>query len=184
MPQAPFMFSNAAEWESWLAANHSSAPEIWLKIAKKGSGATSVTLADALDTALCYGWIDSHRKALDDSFYLQRYSPRSPKGFWSKVNVAKAEALIAAGRMRPSGLAAIDAARRDGRWDGAYEAQSAVTVPDDLRAALEDNPSAQAAFDQLGKTDRYLLILRLLKARTSAARVAALRSVLTRLADG
>jgi uncharacterized protein YdeI (YjbR/CyaY-like superfamily) len=100
-------FADAAEWESWLAEHHGSVTEVWIKIAKKGSGRTSVTITEALDVALCHGWIDSHRKALDENYYLQRYSPRRPTSSWSRINVAKVEALIAAGRMREPGLAAF-----------------------------------------------------------------------------
>ncbi|WP_207929353.1 hypothetical protein, partial [Actinomadura sp. 6K520] len=113
-------FADAAQWEAWLAANHQSDGGAWLKIAKKGSAATSVTIGEALDVALCYGWIDSQRKSYDEHFYLQRYSRRRKGSPWSRVNVERVEALTEAGRMRPPGLAQVAAARADGRWDAAY----------------------------------------------------------------
>lgn len=119
--EAVVAFANAARWESWLADHHGRETGVWVKIAKKGSGEASVTLAEALDAALCYGWIDSQRKAHDDGHYLQRYSPRRPNSCWSRVNVEKAEALTAAGRMRDPGLAAILSAKADGRWNAAYQ---------------------------------------------------------------
>jgi uncharacterized protein YdeI (YjbR/CyaY-like superfamily) len=118
--EAVVAFADAGRWESWLAYHHERETGVWVKIAKKGSGRTSVTLAEALDVALCYGWIDSRRKAHNEDHYLQRYSPRRPNSPWSRINVEKAEALIAAGRMREPGLAAILAAKADGRWDEAY----------------------------------------------------------------
>lgn len=126
----------AAEWESWLAAHHTMRDGVWLKIAKKGSGQPSVTPAEATEVALCYGWIDSHRKSHDATCFLQRYSPRRRGSSWSRVNVERAEALIAAGRMRAPGLAEIEAAKADGRWDAAYESQRNATVPGDLAAEL------------------------------------------------
>ncbi len=111
--------ASAAEWEAWLEANHDSAEGVWLKIAKKGSGKTSVTIAEALDACLCFGWIDSRREALDDDHYLQRYTPRRARSKWSRINVEKVAALTVAGRMRPSGLAEVERAKADGRWDAA-----------------------------------------------------------------
>jgi uncharacterized protein YdeI (YjbR/CyaY-like superfamily) len=112
-------FATAAEWEAWMDANHDSSEGVWLKIAKKGSGRSSVTIAEALDVCLCFGWIDSRREALDDDYYLQRYTPRRPRGNWSRINVEKVAALTAAGRMRPAGLAEVERAKTDGRWDAA-----------------------------------------------------------------
>jgi uncharacterized protein YdeI (YjbR/CyaY-like superfamily) len=115
---SPLVFKDAAAWESWLSENHASSEGVWLKIAKKGSEATTVTISEALDVALCYGWIDSQRRALDDTYYLQRYSRRRARSPWSKINVARVEALHAARRMRAPGIAAVDAAKADGRWPG------------------------------------------------------------------
>jgi uncharacterized protein YdeI (YjbR/CyaY-like superfamily) len=111
--------TTVTEWEEWLEANHDSADGAWLKIAKKGSGIASITIAEALDACLCFGWIDSRREALDDDHYLQRYTPRRPRSNWSRINVAKVAELTAAGRMRPAGLAEVERAKADGRWDAA-----------------------------------------------------------------
>jgi uncharacterized protein YdeI (YjbR/CyaY-like superfamily) len=174
-------FADAAQWESWLAENHGSADGVWVKIAKKGAAKKSITLPDALDVALCYGWIDSHRKGLDENHYLQRYSPRRPKGSWSRVNVDKVEVLIAAGRMREPGLAAIEAAKADGRWDAAYEPQRTATVPPDLAAALAADDRARERFELLDRTNQYALFLRLMKAKTPASRAVQLDRILTAL---
>ena len=127
---------DAAEWESWLEVHHAKADGVWLKIAKKGSGRSSVTAAEADEVALCYGWIDSQRKSHDETYFLQKFTPRRRGSSWSRVNVDRADALIAAGRMRAAGFAEIEAAKADGRWDAAYESQRTATVPDDLAAAL------------------------------------------------
>ncbi|MBB5874444.1 uncharacterized protein YdeI (YjbR/CyaY-like superfamily) [Allocatelliglobosispora scoriae] len=172
-------FDTVRQFEDWMAANHDSQAEVWMLIAKKGSGRTTLTIGEALDVALCYGWIDSQRKAHDEDFYLQRYSPRRPKGSWSKVNIAKVEALTAAGRMRAPGLAEVAAAKADGRWEAAYVAQRDATVPPDLETALAAHPAARSAFESLGKTDRYLAILQLLKARTPRTRAVKLEKLIT-----
>ncbi|NKZ08066.1 YdeI/OmpD-associated family protein [Actinomadura latina] len=174
-------FQDAAEWGAWLAAHHDTEDGVWLKIAKKGAPVASLTIGDAGEVALCHGWIDSRRKAYDEHFYLQRYSRRRPGSPWSRINVERAEALIAAGRMRPAGMAEIDAARADGRWAAAYAAQRDAAVPPDLAAALADHPQAAARFEKLGKTDRYLLILPLLKARTPAVRTSRLNKTIATL---
>ncbi|WP_242909023.1 YdeI/OmpD-associated family protein [Actinomadura terrae] len=175
-------FADAAGFEAWLADHHGDEGGVWLRIAKKGAPVGSITIAEALDVALCYGWIDSQRKSLDEHGYLQRYSRRRKGGAWSRVNVEKAEALIAAGRMRPPGLAEIDAAKADGRWDAAYARQRDVTVPADLLAALEASPRAAARFEALGRTGRYQLILPLLKIRTAAGRAARIERTVADLA--
>ncbi len=174
-------FANAAEWEAWLSEHHGDEGGVWLKIAKKGAPVASVTISEALDVALCHGWIDSQRKALDEHFYLQRYSRRRRGGPWSRMNVERVHALTAAGRMRPPGLAEVEAAKADGRWDSAYAAQRDVTVPPDLAEALAARPEAAARFEALDKTARYQLILPLLKIRTPAGRRARLRRTLAEL---
>jgi uncharacterized protein YdeI (YjbR/CyaY-like superfamily) len=175
-------FPDAERWESWLAAQHGEQSEAWLRIAKRHSAIASVTTAEALDVALCYGWIDGQRRSSDDVSYLQRYSRRRPRSTWSKVNLAKVEALIAAGRMRPPGLAEVEAARADGRWEAAYESQRNAQVPADLAAALASDSRAKAAFDRLGRSDRYAVILPLLKARTAQTRTKVLARAVERLA--
>jgi uncharacterized protein YdeI (YjbR/CyaY-like superfamily) len=175
---------DAAEWESWLSDHYDTRPGVWVKIGKKRSGVESVTIIDALDVALCYGWIDSIRRSHDATYFLQRYSPRRAKSHWSKVNVDKVTALIAAGRMRSPGLAQVDAAKADGRWAAAYESQRNATVPADLAAALNKNRQAKSFFEQLGKTDRYQVILRLLKAKTPENRAALLEKTIAMLEAG
>src|ERR687887_445679 len=130
-------------------------------MAKKASGIPSVAYPEVLDTALCFGWIDGRRNALDDTYFLQRFTPRRARSRWSRINREKAEALIAAGRMRPAGLAEVERAKADGRWDAAYEAQSTATVPDDLQRELDQNPGAQAFFDTLDSRNRYAILYRL-----------------------
>jgi uncharacterized protein YdeI (YjbR/CyaY-like superfamily) len=184
---AVIAFRDAAEFEAWLDAHVDLQAGVWLKLAKKGSGVESLTADEAVDVGLCYGWISGRRKSLDDVYYLQKYVPRRPRSRWSQVNVAKVEALIAAGRMRPSGLAEVEAAKADGRWAAAYESQRNATVPPDLAAALAESPGAARAFDALGKTERYAVILKLVTARTSTARAAQLRramAALERAEDG
>jgi uncharacterized protein YdeI (YjbR/CyaY-like superfamily) len=180
-PAEIFLFGSAAEWESWLAEHHESPDGAWLKIAKKDSGMTSVTITEALDVALCFGWIDSQRRPFDATFYLQKYSRRRPGSSWSKLNVSKVEVLITAGRMRKPGLREIDAAQADGRWASAYESQRNAVVPPDLEAALGGNDRARRAFDGLSRTERYALILRLAKARTPEVRADRLREAMLKL---
>jgi uncharacterized protein YdeI (YjbR/CyaY-like superfamily) len=175
-------FEDAAAWEAWLAGHHGTADEAWLKIAKKGSGVASVTAAEGTEVALCYGWIDGHRKSLDERFFLQRYSRRRKKSSWSRINVERVEALTAAGRMRPPGLAEVAAAQADGRWAAAYTAQRDAAVPPDLAEALAADPRAAASFEALDKTGRYRLILPLLKARTPAGRATRLERAISELA--
>jgi uncharacterized protein YdeI (YjbR/CyaY-like superfamily) len=168
-------------WEAWLEVHHDTAPEVWLRIAKKGSGLGSLTIGDALDGALCFGWIDGQRKGLDEVSFRQRYSPRRPRSSWSRVNVEKVERLMREGRMRPAGLAQVEAARADGRWDAAYESQRTATTPDDLAAALAQDDLARAAYDALGRSERYLLTLPILKATTAAARARQVARAVERL---
>ncbi|NEW33194.1 OmdA domain containing protein [Nocardia cyriacigeorgica] len=175
--------TDADEWESWLAANHDRATEVWVKITKKGAPDTTITLSEALDGALCYGWIDSVRRGFDEHHYVQRYSPRRPRSPWSQVNVAKVEALLAAGRMRAPGLAAVEAARADGRWEAAYTSQREATVPGDLAAALDADPAARERFEALDRTGQYALLLRLMKCRTQAQRDNQLRRIVVELGD-
>jgi uncharacterized protein YdeI (YjbR/CyaY-like superfamily) len=178
----PLDFPDAAAWESWLVAQHAVRTDAWLRIAKRRSGLSSVTTAQAVEVALCYGWIDGQRKAYDDRSFLQRYCRRRPRSSWSQVNVAKVEALTAAGRMRAAGLAEVAAAKADGRWAAAYEPQRAATVPADLAAALAGDARAHAAFERLGKSDRYALILPLLKARSPETRAGIVARAVARLA--
>jgi len=176
--------ANAAQWESWLARHYERSGGMWLRIAKKGSGKASVTISEALDIALCYGWIDSQRKGYDQIYYLQRYSPRRPKSPWSKFNVERAEALMGVGRMQPAGLVEIEAAKMDGRWDAAYESQRNVSMPPDLVAALAQNQRAKKAFALLDKSGQYAVILPILKATTANSRAARLQKTIIKLEAG
>jgi len=168
LPIVPF--DSAAAFEAWMEAEHDRAPGVWLKIAKKATGIATVTHAEALDVALCFGWIDGQRKGLDDSWFLQRFGPRRPRSTWSKINTEKVAALIAASRMRPAGLAQVEAARADGRWANAYDGQRTITVPPDLRAALDDNPRAAAFFATLRGQNRYAILYRVQDAKRPETR--------------
>ena len=150
-----------AAWERWLAANHDSSKGVRLKFAKKGSGGVTVTHAQALETALCYGWIDGQAGRFDDRYWLVRFTPRGPRSRWSQINRENAERLIAEGRMKPAGLAKVKAAQEDGRWEAAYPAQSQATVPDDFQKALDENPQAKAFFETLTGSTRYAFLFRL-----------------------
>ncbi len=177
-------FSSAAELESWLERSHESSDGFWLKLAKKSSGVPSVSFAEALELALCFGWIDSQRRGLEESFYLQRFTPRRPRGRWSMINREKAEALIAAGRMRPAGLREVEAARADGRWEEAYAGQRTATVPDDLREALDASPRAREFFEQLDSQNRYAILYRLGEAKRAETRERRLRKFVGMLERG
>jgi uncharacterized protein YdeI (YjbR/CyaY-like superfamily) len=174
-------FRDAAEFEAWLNEHVDRTAGVWLKIAKKGSGVASLTDDEAVDVGLCYGWISGQRKALDEVYYLQKYVPRRPQSRWSQVNVRKVEQLKAAGRMRPAGLAEVDAAKADGRWDAAYASQKEATVPPDLAAALAATPTAASAFESLSKTNQYAVILDVVTARTSSTRAAHIRKAISDL---
>ena len=157
----PVAFSTAAAWRTWLADHHASADGLWLKIAKKGASEGTVSYAEALDEALCFGWIDAQKRGLDDGYWLQRFTPRKRGSRWSKINTQKAEALIAASRMQRAGLAEVESARADGRWDAAYAGSRSITVPDDLAAALTENPVAAEFFSTLNSINRYAILYRI-----------------------
>ncbi|MDT0568399.1 YdeI/OmpD-associated family protein [Streptomyces sp. DSM 3412] len=178
-------FPDADHLDAWLAA-HSAPPSggLWVKVAKKGAGVRSVDAGDVNDVALCHGWITGVRRRLDASYFLQRITPRRPGADWSMVNVRRVTELTAAGRMRAGGLAEVAAARADGRWAAAYESQKNAVVPEDLAAALERSPSAKAAFEALGRTERYLAMLGVLRARTPSQRAARSAAAVTRLEEG
>ena len=178
------LFPSAAEMEEWLEGNHAGSDGIWLKIAKKGSGIDSVDYGEALELALCFGWIDSQKRGFDERFFLQRFTPRRPGGKWSRINREKAEALIASGRMRPAGLAEAEAARGDGRWEAAYAGQRAAQVPDDLQRELDRNPPARDFFDQLDGANRYAILYRLEDAKRPETRERRLRKLVAMLERG
>ncbi|QOV35334.1 YdeI/OmpD-associated family protein [Streptomyces ferrugineus] len=178
----PRAFVDAPALDSWLAEHPAPHPGLWVKVAKQGSGIPSVTAAEVNDVALCHGWITGQRKGIDGSYYAQRITPRRPGSLWSMVNVRRVAELAAEGRMRPAGFAEVDAAKADGRWDAAYESQRKADVPDELTAALEEDPRARAAFEGLGRTERYQIMLGLLRARTARIRQAQVAAILRELA--
>jgi uncharacterized protein YdeI (YjbR/CyaY-like superfamily) len=159
--QDPVAFPTAAAWNAWLAEHHASASGLWLKIAKKTALEGTLSYAEALDEALCFGWIDAQKRGLDDDYWLQRFTPRKRVSRWSKINTQKAEALMAAGRMHPAGLAEVENARADGRWAAAYAGARTSTVPDDLAAALAGNPAAAAFFATLNSVNRFAILYRI-----------------------
>ncbi|MDX3797692.1 YdeI/OmpD-associated family protein [Streptomyces sp. AK04-3B] len=179
-PRACF-FASADALDAWLTAHPAPHPGLWVKVAKKGAGVVSAGAGDVNDVALCHGWITGHRKGLDAVHYLQRITPRRPGSHWSAVNVRRVEELTAQGRMRPAGLAEVAAARADGRWAAAYASQKEAAVPQELLAALETHPRAAAVFDGLGRTDRYLVMLALLRARTPRNRQARAAAAVAKL---
>ena len=163
-------FASQEDWERWLAEHHQTSKGLWLKIAKKDTGIGTVTYAEALDGALCYGWIDGQKGALDGQFWLQKFTPRGPRSKWSKINREKALALIEAGRVKPAGLAAIEQARSDGRWEQAYASQSKAVVPEDLQKELDRNPKAAAFFATLDSANRYAVLYRVQEAKKPETR--------------
>ena len=180
-------FRTEAAFERWMKANHARETEIWLKVHKKGSGLPTVTSAQALDVALCWGWIDGIRKSLDDQSFLQRYTPRRARSIWSQINRDHVARLTAAGRMMPHGQRQVDAARADGRWDAAYapmRSASHATIPEDLRAAIEANPRARKTFRTLGRQNLFSLAFRTNNMKTPAGRAKKIAALVAMLARG
>jgi uncharacterized protein YdeI (YjbR/CyaY-like superfamily) len=176
-------FPSRDAWEVWLARRHARSPGVWVKIAKKGSGIETVSYAEALEVALCYGWIDGQKDKLDGDWWLQRFTPRKPGSKWSRVNAAKAGELIAKGLMKPAGLREVERAKADGRWESAYYSQSTIPVPDDLRRELERNPGAQAFFSTLDSANRYAILYRLQEAKKPETRARRLEKYVAMLND-
>jgi uncharacterized protein YdeI (YjbR/CyaY-like superfamily) len=177
-------FSDQAALEAWLEAEHLTAPGLYVKIAKKGSGVPSVNWEQMVEVLLCFGWIDGRANRLDDHFYVQRVTPRRPKSVWSKKNVATVERLIAEGRMRPAGLAVVEAAQADGRWERAYGGPKDIAVPDDLAAALDADPAVRKEFDSLDGANRYAVLWRVHTAATPATRAKRIATAVEMLLDG
>jgi uncharacterized protein YdeI (YjbR/CyaY-like superfamily) len=171
-------------WRQWLSAHEGSHVGVWLKLAKKGAPATTVTYAEALEEALCFGWIDGQVRRFDEHYYLQRFTPRRPRSKWSQNNRDKATQLMAEGRMQPSGLAQVQAAQADERWDAAYPAQSQATVPEDFQRALERNPKAAAFFATLTGSARYAFLFRLHDVSDPERRAKRIAAYIERLAEG
>jgi uncharacterized protein YdeI (YjbR/CyaY-like superfamily) len=167
-------FASQRDWETWLKKHHADSVGIWLKIAKKDTGIPSVSYSEALEGALCYGWIDGQKAPLDDRYWLQKFTPRRPKSGWSKINCDKATALIDQGKMKAPGLRQVELAKADGRWDSAYQSQSKITVPADLQKELDKNPKAKKFFATLNSVNRYAILYRIQTAKkpeTRAARI-------------
>jgi uncharacterized protein YdeI (YjbR/CyaY-like superfamily) len=184
-PELPILvIPDRAAWDEWLAGNHDSSAGVWLKLAKKGAPTSTVTYAEALEEAIRYGWIDGQKRAHDEHFFLQRFTPRGRRSKWSQINRQKATDLIEQGRMHPAGLAQVQAAQRDGRWDSAYEPQSAATVPADLQEALDRNPAARAFFDTLTGVRRYAFLYRLHHVTKPDARAKRIAGYIVLLCEG
>ena len=177
-------FATQQDWEAWLAEHHTDPTGIWLKIAKKGAGVLSISYAEALEGALCYGWIDGQKRAFDEQYWLQKFTPRRAKSIWSQINCDKATTLIEAGRIQPTGLRQVELAKADGRWDAAYVGQSKATVPDDLQQALDENPQARDFFLTLNSVNRYAIIFRVQTARKAETRAARIQKFVDMLAKG
>jgi uncharacterized protein YdeI (YjbR/CyaY-like superfamily) len=177
-------FASKKKWADWLARQHDKSAGVWLKLAKKGSEIPSVTYDEALEVALCYGWIDGQKKGFDDKYWLQKFTPRGAKSIWSKINTEKAEKLIKSGEMEAAGLKVIEAAKHDGRWDAAYESQKNISVPDDFQAELDKNPKAKASFATLNSVNRYAILFRIHNAKKAETRVRRIQQFVEMLERG
>jgi uncharacterized protein YdeI (YjbR/CyaY-like superfamily) len=177
-------FASKKKWAAWLAKQYDKSAGVWLKLAKKGSGIPSVTYDEAVEIALCYGWIDGQGRKFDDKYWLQKFTPRGPRSIWSKINKEKAEKLIASGEMKPAGLKAIELAKKDGRWDKAYEGQRTMSIPDDLQAELDKSPKAKVFFATLNSTNRYAILFRIHNAKKVETRSRRIRQFVEMLERG
>ena len=177
-------FASASEWEAWLEENHADSSGLWVKIAKKGTGIETVAYPEVLESALAFGWIDGRRERLDDKWFLQRFTPRRARSRWSTINRDTAERLIAEGRMRPAGLAEVERAKDDGRWDAAYEGQRSIGVPDDLQRELDARPRAKEFFAGLSSQNRYAILYRLQDAKRPETRARRLEKFVAMLEAG
>jgi uncharacterized protein YdeI (YjbR/CyaY-like superfamily) len=171
-------------WEKWLSKNYAVQSGVWLKIAKKGAVKTTIDHDEAVEVALMYGWIDGQGRSLDESFWLQRFTPRRRRSRWSKINRARAEALIAEGRMKESGMCEVEAAKADGRWDAAYDSPANATVPDDLKKALAKHKKAAAFFASLDSRNRYAILYRVHDAKKPETRARRIEQFVNMLKDG
>ena len=176
-------FERPQDWATWLDEHHATSSGVWLHIAKKASGTASVTYEQALEVALCYGWIDGQKKGYDESSWLQKFTPRGAKSIWSKINREKVEQLIARGAMQPAGLAAVEQAKRDGRWEAAYDSQSSASVPDDFQAALDQHAEAKAFFATLNSRNRYAILFRIQTAKKAETRAKRIEQFIRMLAN-
>lgn len=181
-PELPTLsFERPADWLAWLAAHHADTPGLWVKLGKQGAPTITITYAEAVEGALCYGWIDGQKKAFDAVAWLQKFTPRGPQSLWSQINVGKAEALIAGGQIQPAGLAAVEAAKKNGRWAAAYPSARHATMPPDFQAELDRHPEAQAFFDTLNSTNRYAILFRLTTAKKAETRARRLQQFIQML---
>lgn len=177
------MLTSKSAWGEWLDTYHAQSDGVWLKIAKKSSTIVTVSYAEALEEALCYGWIDGQKKTYDDLFWLQKFTPRRPKSVWSKVNIDKVTELIESGKMKPAGLKEVTEAKEEGRWQAAYESQRNFTMPEDFQAELDKNPRAKAFFDTLNKQNRYAIYFRIHSAKKPETRQARINKFIAMLAN-
>ena len=177
-------FKTRKDFADWLEKNHKTSPALWVRIAKKSSGTKSLTYAEGVEVALCYGWIDAQKLPEDEAAWLQRFMPRRPRSIWSKVNREKVKALIASGEMRPAGLEEIERAKKDGRWDDAYDSPSGATVPHDFEKELEEHPRAKAFFQTLSKANSYAILWRLQTAKKPETRSKRMRTFIAMLEKG
>lgn len=183
-PETALHFDGPAEWAAWLERHHATSPGVWLRIAKKGAATPSISHPQALELALCHGWIDALSRSDGSSHWLKRFTPRTPRSLWSKVNRDKALALQAAGRMRPAGLKEMQRAQADGRWGAAYDPGSTSSVPPDLQAAFDANPAAKAFFATLDSQNRYAVLFRVQTAKLAATRARRIETFVAMLARG
>jgi uncharacterized protein YdeI (YjbR/CyaY-like superfamily) len=177
------LFRDDAAWEAWLSKEHAKSAGVWLRIAKAGSNVKSVSYAEALDVALCYGWIDGQKKSFDDATWLQKFTPRGKRSTWSKINRDKVQRLVDSGRMQPPGLEAVDRAKANGQWDAAYDSHRTADVPEDLQRALDAHPKAKAFFTTLNRANRYAILFRIQtvkRAETRARKIEQFVSMLER----
>lgn len=176
-------FQSEQDWEVWLDANHVASPGVWMKLAKKASGIPTVSMSEAIDVAICFGWIDGQRLGHDETWYLQRFTPRRPRSRWSEINVERVRRLTEEGRMRSAGLAEVDKAKADGRWDDAYPSPSTMEVPDDLRRAIDADPGAAEAFASIKSADRYSMLYRVHHTKTPETRARIIQGFVASLSN-
>ena len=177
-------FESQEDWEAWLQENYETSGGIWIKLAKKDSGIESVSRQEALDIAICYGWIDGQTASVDDNFWMQRFTRRRPKSKWSKINCQKATELIAQGKMKARGLEEVESAKQDGRWDKAYDSQRTMTVPDDLQKKLDENLRASEFFANLDSKNRYAILYRIHDAKKPETRARRIEKFVAMLNEG
>lgn len=177
-------FGSADEWEAWLEDHHTTSDGVWIKMAKKASGIASVDYAGALQAALCFGWIDGQKRSVDETYFVQKFTPRRRRSNWSKINIGHIERLTAAGRLRPAGQREVDAAKADGRWDAAYASPSTIEVPADFQSALDATPAAAAFFATLGKSARFPFLYRIQDAKRPETRAKRIAEYTALLAEG